>query len=101
MKFDAIAALTSQHGFELKSEKYGPDPARITLTKGYEKTEDVAWHGPMRFAMTVRVLVGRDGETLHVSYYAGDRRIKEKTHLNDKRAYNAIRETLANNGFEI
>lgn len=101
MKFNAVEALINQHGYTLKDVRVGSEIVHEYLTKTYEKTEDVVWHGPTRFEMTVEVLLSRDRETLRVNYFAGSTHLKKKTHLNDKRAYNAIRDTLANHGYQI
>ena len=101
MKFNAVDALINQHGYTLKTVRNSSGIAHDVLTKTYERVSDVLWYGPMRSEMTVKIRISSDCESLRVCYYAGYKFFKVKSHLNDKRAYNAIRDTLANHGFEI
>ena len=101
MKFNAVEALIHQHGYTLKTVRSGSEIVHDFLTKTYERVSDVLWHGPMRSEMTVEVHLSADHETLRVYYYDGRRQIKSKVHMNDKRAYNAIRNTLAHYSYEM
>ena len=101
MKFNAVDALINRHGYTLKTVRNSSGIAHDFLTKTYERVSDVAWHGPMRSEMTVEVHLSADHESLRVYYYDGRRPIKVKTHLNDKHAYNAIRDSLAHHSYEI
>ena len=101
MKFNAVEALIAQHGYTLKTIRNSSGIAQDIFTKTYERISDVLWYGPMRFEMTVEVHLSADRETLRVYYFDGRRPIKAKTHLNDKHAYNAVRDTLAYHSYEI
>lgn len=49
----------------------------------------------------VRAIFSDDYSVVKVLYrYEGKRTFKEKTHLSDRRAYNAIKQTVSNNGYE-
>lgn len=74
------------------------------LRKDYEKEVDVLWHGKMKFNFIVRVRFNDSHSVAQVSYYKSSipaNSFKNKTHLNEKRALNAIRQTVENNGFEF
>ena len=52
--------------------------------------------------MDVEVVFNQEHTALSAYYWDGGRRpFKEKTHLNEKRAFNAIAQTIANKGFQI
>lgn len=51
--------------------------------------------------MEVRAIFTDDYSAVRVVYKDGKHICKAKTHLNDRRAYNAIRQTVQNNGFEF
>ena len=52
--------------------------------------------------MSIEIWFDFEYRALTVYYYDGGHRpFKEKTHLCDKRAYNAIMQTIANKGFKM
>lgn len=71
-----------------------------TYTKEFVKGLDVAWYGysECHFIVDVQVLYFKGNpQAVTASYSNG----KVKEHGYDKRAYNAIRDTVKNNGFDI
>ena len=98
-KFDLFKTLTEK-GFTETADNYG----RIILTKSYEKEVEVVWYGKQTSRLYVDVYFNSDKTVAQVAYmhrFAEATPFKTKTHLNDKRAYNAIAQTIENNGFEI
>lgn len=74
------------------------------LRKDYEKEVDVLWYGKQKSYFIVRVRFNGDHSVAQASYYHNSvpaNAFKNKTHLNEKRALNAIRQTVENNGFEF
>lgn len=97
-KFDLYEALKANGFYEIHDE-FGD-----VLRKDYEREDDVLWYGKMKFNFIARVRFNDDHSIAQVAYYDSDipaRAFKEKTHLNEKRAYNAIRNTVKNHGFEL
>jgi len=95
-KFDLYQELTAQ-GFAEQENPFG-----IMLVKSYEKEVEVAWHGKMKSTYRVEVLFNQDKTVATVSYFKTSMRAdKVKGHLNEKRAFNAIRDTIKNAGFEM
>lgn len=97
MKFDVRPALEAK-GFIAKPGHLGG----TVLHKDYTKQVEVAWYGQREKRLTVEVWVNSEASCLTVYYYDGGvSPFKVKNHLNEKRAYNAIADTIKNNGFEI
>ena len=96
-KFDLYEAL-KQAGFEEAKTQFGND----MLKKSFRKMTEVAWYGQQETKLDVEVWFSLDHGAVTVYYYDGwHRPFKEKTHLNDKRAFNAIAQTIANKDFQI
>ena len=95
-KFDLYEALKND-GFEFeKVDAFGGE----YLTKKFEREVEVVWYGKMLSTLEVVVRFSSDHNTITVNYFKGTARpFKTKTHLNDKRAYNAINATIENNMF--
>lgn len=95
-KFDLYQELTNK-GFAEQENSFS-----TMLVKSYEKEVEVAWHGKMKATYRVEVLFNQDKSVATVSYFKSSGRAdKVKTHLNEKRAFNAICETIKNAGFEM
>ena len=87
------------NGFYEVNDEFGD-----VLRKDYEKEIEVAWYGKQKSNFLVRVRFNASHSVAQVAYYHNTvpvRPFKEKTHLNEKRALNAIRQTVENNGFEL
>ena len=96
-KFDAYEELI-RNGFEEGKNQFGYDVLRRT----FKRATEVAWYGVAEFNMTVEAVFNKDHGAMTVYYSDGGRRpFKEKCHLNDKRAFNAISQTVANKGYEM
>lgn len=96
-KFDLYQELTNK-GFVEQENAFG-----TMLTKTYEKEVDVAWYGKMKTTYRVEVLFNADQTVANVCYFKeiAPHPVKVKSHLNEKRAFNAISETIKNAGFEM
>ena len=92
-KFDVFAALKDLGFEEVKSTTL---PGTY-LTKSYNRTDDYGY----TTHFTVQIYFSQDMSTLVADYYDGHTQIKHKVHLNEKRAFNAIKQTAANHGFEL
>lgn len=96
-KFDFIETLKA-HGFSSTTSMTGCPLFTLDLSKEVE----VAWYGVKEFTIRVQVVFNPEMTCCMVNYYDGFLRpFKTKVHMSDKRAWNAIRETLKNKGFEI
>ena len=96
-KFDLYTELQAL-GFKAVKDQFGRD----CLTNGWMKNIEVAFYGPWVSRLNIDVVFNTDHSVATVSYYDGGRRpFKTKTHLNEKRALNAIKATAENKGFEI
>ena len=98
-RFDVYEEL-KQKGFEETKGSFG----QTILFKTYSKEVEVLWYGKQDYSIRVDVWFNPDHSVVKAFYYddaRGVRPYKEKTHLNEKRAYNAICQTVANKGFEI
>lgn len=96
--FDLYTELMN-NGFEVSKNRYGLE----VLTKEYEQEIGNPLQGVWTQVMWVDVQFSPD-HTVCTAYYCEGRHsnaFKVKTHMNDKRAFNAIRQTVANNGFEL
>lgn len=70
------------------------------LTKKYSDVVDVLWYGKQERQMTVTVVFNNDETSCRANYYDGGKSpFKVKTHLNEKRALNAIRQTVENHEY--
>lgn len=96
-KFNLIETLKA-HGFEHTNSLFGYHVFTLELTRQAE----VAWYGMQEFRLKVRVLFDPDMASCQVSYYdSGKNPFKVKTHMADKRCWNAIRTTVENKNFEM
>ncbi len=96
-KFNLIEVLKA-HGFEHTDSVYGCHVFTLELTRQTE----VAWYGVQEFRLKVSVLFNPDMTSCQVSYYDGGKKpFKVKTHLADKRCWNAIQATVEGKGFEM
>ena len=99
MKFNLYEELKNK-GYEVDT-----DDARLgyeVLTKMYHKTDDVLWYGKVNSKMSVSVMFNKDHTIAQVTYAdEGFRVFKHKVHMADKRAYNAIADTVRNKGYEF
>ena len=97
MKFNAIDALIA-NGYALVKDDLG----RESLVKDYERIAHVAFYGDMVSTLRVVISLNSDKTVMSVAYSNGSRApFKTKVHLNDKRAFNAIKATVTNNSFEF
>ena len=97
-KFDLYEALKAEGFYEIHDE-WGD-----VLRKDYEDECEVLWYGIQKRNFIVRVRFSEDHGTVQVRYYhdpISARAFKVKTHLNEKRAYNAIKATVENNSFKF
>ena len=102
-----MASLSLEHidkkypnGFKAVKDRFGHD----ALTRGWIKREQCfgTLGGVYDLRLNVDVVFNRDHSVATVQYFDGGRSpFKTKVHLNEKRAFNAIRQTVANHGFEI
>lgn len=96
-KFDLYEALISA-GFQAQENERH-------LVKEYHKEVEVVWYGMQDSAIVAEVWFNEDHTTCKAYYYydriAYSRQFKEKVHLSDRRAYNAIKATVENKGFEF
>lgn len=95
-KFDLYEALL-ENGFEEVEDSIG----RKSLHKHYEKEVEVCWYGKRLSTFDVAVHFNSDRSYLCVYYYDSPALLKRKEHYNNKRAYNAIRDTLENKGYQL
>lgn len=95
-KFDVYEALKNE-GFAETVNEFGC----TELTRKFEKEIEVAWHGTMTKVFEIVVEFNPDRSVLRAYYYSGGScdPFKAKTHLNEKRAYNAIHMTAKYNDF--
>lgn len=97
-KFDLVKAL-QEKGF-IKTDYEGSAYMGDLFVKDYEKTVEVAWYGMMTSQMKVTVRISPDKSICQVTYFNGNRKpFKNKVHLCDKKAFNAIKATVENNGY--
>lgn len=70
------------------------------LEKHYEKEVEVCWYGKQEVHFDVEIYFNADHSCVRAYYYNQSRTpFKVKSHLNDKRAFNAIKATVENNGY--
>ena len=96
--FDLYTELMN-HGFELCKNRYGLE----VLSKKYEREAGNPLQGTWTYVMWVDVQFNPMHTTCTAYYHEGNHlnAFKAHTHLSDKRAFNAIRQTVANKGFEL
>lgn len=95
--FDLYSEL-EKLGFESGKDSFGFD----CLSKKYERETEVLWYGKHTFRFQISARFNSDHSVVTVFYYDGNNTpFKTKTHMNEKRALNAIRETAKNNMFEL
>ena len=97
-KFDLYEALKAEGFYEVHDE-WGD-----VLRKDYQKEVEVLWYGKQTDYFITRVRFNSDHSVVQASYYNNSvpaNAFKNKTHLNEKRAFNAIKATVENNGFEF
>lgn len=97
--FDLYAELQAL-GFKPVKDQFGHD----AMTKGWVRREPCfgTLGGVYDHRLNIDVIFNPDHSVAQVQYFDGGRHpFKVKTHLNEKRALNAIRETAKNNGFEF
>ena len=82
MKYDLYQVLT-EAGYSKQDSNYGD-----IISKRYQ-----GLYSPIK----VEAIFSQDHSVVTFKYYNGGKReFKNKTHLNEKRAYNALRDTLKN-----
>ena len=94
-KFDLYEALLAD-GFKVSEPVLGCD----VLLRDLDRVDALG----IKFHLIVSVLFSPDHGVARVSYHHDSPKrspFKTKTHLNDRRAYNAIVATVKNNGFEF
>lgn len=96
-KFDLYQELVNA-GFEA-----GSDPKQ--LVREFHMECEVCWYGKQDTAIVAEVWFNEDHTVCKAYYYydriARNRQFKEKVHLSEKRAFNAIKQTVENKGFEF
>ena len=98
-KFDLYQELAN-NGFDVDPYNDGDDSY---LVKCFEKEVEVCWYGKQKSTLEIGVQFNPERTTCRVYYYKDGfkRAFKVKDHMADKRAFNAIKETAKNNGFEL
>lgn len=94
-KFNLYEELQN-NGFKVSNES---DQA---LVRGdFSREIEVAWYGMQRSTMKVEVWFNPEKTVCRAYYYSDGcyRAFKVKDHLADKRAFNAIKATVENNGY--
>lgn len=70
------------------------------ITKHYEKEIEVVWYGKRKSIFDVEVFFHPDHSVVKVFYYNQSKTaFKVRMHISDKRAFNAIKATVENNGY--
>lgn len=96
-RFDLYEELLAK-GFVKADDAFG----RERLTKHYEKEVEVVWYGKHLSTFDVDVVFNPDHTVAKVFYYNQSKTaFKVKTHMSDKKAFNAICATLNNNGYVL
>lgn len=97
-KFNLYEAL-KENGFHDSANPFG----HMIVKKFVDERNMVSITGtPYTYKreMEVRATFSDDYSVVRVAYKENKHIFKTKTHLNDKRAYNAIRQTVQNNSFD-
>lgn len=100
-KFDIIAAV-EDHGFKPCREYVCESGFRYVMyTKQYKKEERVVWHGLCEIVFVADLTFGfnKSGELLDVTAQFSNGKVK--SYEPNKRAFNAIRDTVQYNGYEF
>ena len=69
------------------------------ISKVFTQEVEVVWYGKQERSLIVTVRFSQDEQNVRVTYSTGRTIFKTKDHLNEKRALNAIHQTIANQGF--
>lgn len=96
--FDLYQELIGK-GFEKSNDEFN----RECLAKHYEKEVEVCWYrGTWHSTFDIKAVFNPDHTVVKVFYYNQSKTpFKTKTHISSKKAYNAICQTLRNNGYEL
>lgn len=100
-KFDIVKAV-EDHGFRPCREYVCESGFKYVMyTKQYKKEAMVAWHGLCEIVFVADIIFGfnKSGELFDVTAQFSNGKVK--SYKPGKRAYNAIRDTVKYNGFEI
>ena len=101
MKFNLKETL-AEAGFTPVTDPFGCTTFGQLIEKTFEREVEIAWYGIQRSTLTVSIRFTSDFDYLTVSYsYNGRTPFKVKSHQSNRRALNAISETLAHNGFAL
>ena len=96
-KFNLIETLNA-YGFSSATSITGCPLFTLDLSQQIE----VAFYGVQEQTLRIQVVFNSEKTTCTVNYYNGSLKpFKSKVHLADKRAWNAICETIRNKGFEM
>ena len=102
-KFNLVEALEEKGFKPMEQTTYNGAFARTVTVyaKKYTKAEHLVGYGDTECAFEVEVTVvdSNDGKTPYVRAAYSNGKVKE--HMADKRAYNAIKATVENNGYEF
>lgn len=99
-KFDIVKALEDA-GYTVSHEGTEYSECYI-MSKEYSREIEACWYGKQIYTVKVEVMYHVMFNTVMVKYYDGGREpFKTKTHLADKRCFNAIKETLKCKDFEL
>lgn len=98
-KFDLYEELMNK-GFHRESQIGATE--RL-IRDDFTRECEVLWYGVQRSTMMVEVVFNAEHTVCKAFYYQnGFRRpFKEKVHMNDKRAFNAIKATVENNRYSF
>ena len=101
MKFNLKEALVTK-GFTPIADPFGcAEPGQI-VQKTFERDVETVWHGTAKDVLTVMVRFTSDYEAVTVKYFRHvNTPLKVKSHRSNKRAYNAIEDTIRLRGFAI
>lgn len=100
-KFDIVAAVEGK-GFKACREHVCESGFKyVTYTKQYKREAMVAWHGLCEIAFVADLTFGfnKAGELVDVTAQFSNGKVK--SYEPNKRAYNAIRDTVQYNGYEF
>ena len=101
MKFNLREALTAA-GFVSVADPLGFAVNGHLIEKTFEREVETAWNGIQKSEITVSIRFASDFDYLTVSYSLnGHKPFKVKSHSANRRALNAISDTLAHNGFVL
>lgn len=96
-KFDLYQELVNE-GFEVQENDH-------CLVKEFHMECEICWYGKQDTAIVAEIWFNEEHTVCKAYYYydyiCRSRQFKEKTHLAEKRAFNAIKATIENKGFEF